>query len=71
MESDSSAKPGSRISNGNCVDRLDDFPPLLLMVSLNDERDAGRRGVVGRDVGRRVRDVDLFELPSAGVDIFG
>lgn len=63
IESDNSAKAGSNDSRGAC-----DAPIALdLPDSLNDDRDKGRRGVVGRDVGRRVLEPDLLVLLSRGV----
>ncbi len=35
---------------------------LDLPDSLSDERDEGRKGVVGRDVGRRLLEPDRFVL---------
>jgi hypothetical protein len=40
---------------------------LTLPDSHRDNLDDGRKGVVGRDVGRWLRDVDRFTLPSRGV----
>lgn len=57
-ESESSAKDGSKASMGT-------FPPprkLALPDSRRDDREEGRRGVVGRDIGLRLPEVDLFEL---------
>lgn len=62
IESDSSAKEGSNASRGTSSDA-----PLreALPDSRKDERDDGRRGVVGRDSGLRVADVERFVLLSA------
>jgi len=40
---------------------------LDLPDSRNDDRDDGRKGVVGRDVGRRLLEPDLLALLSRGV----
>ena len=40
---------------------------LDLPDSRNDDRDEGRKGVVGRDVGRRLLEPDLLVLLSRGV----
>jgi hypothetical protein len=49
IESDNSANAGSNASRG-----VSDAPPTLdLPDSRKDDREDGRRGVVGRDVGRR------------------
>jgi len=40
---------------------------LDLPNSRNDDRDEGRNGVVGRDVGRRLLEPDLLVLLSRGV----
>lgn len=40
---------------------------LDLPDSLKDDRDEGRSGVVGRDVGRRFFEPDLLVLLSRGV----
>ena len=58
IESDSSANAGSRNCNGNSEEPL---APPTPADSLNDVRDPGRRGVVGRDEGRG-RDADLLVL---------
>jgi hypothetical protein len=63
IESDNSAKAGSKDSRG-----ASDAPMMLdLPDSLSDDRDEGRRGVVGRDVGRRLFEPDLLVLLSRGV----
>jgi hypothetical protein len=63
IESDNSAKAGSNDSRG-----ASDAPiPLDLPDSLSDDREEGRRGVVGRDVGRRLLEPDLLVLLSRGV----
>ena len=63
IESDNSAKAGSNDSRG-----ASDAPMMLdLPDSLSDDRDEGRRGVVGRDVGRRLFEPDLLVLLSRGV----
>lgn len=54
MASDSSAKAGSKALRGNAPSLPD--PPLA--ESRRDEREEGRRGVVGREA--LVRDVDRF-----------
>ena len=70
IESDSSAKAGSNESSGTA-----DAPPMLAFAdSRKDDLEEGRRGVVGRDSGLRVPDVERFVLlPPKGVvedDIF-
>jgi hypothetical protein len=63
IESDNSAKAGSNDSRG-----ASDAPMMLdLPDSRNDDRDEGRKGVVGRDVGRRLLEPDLLVLLSRGV----
>lgn len=63
IESDNSANAGSKVSMGDS-----DTPPTLdFPDSRNEDRDDGRRGVVGRDVWARVREVERFVLPSIGV----
>jgi len=63
IESDSSAKAGSKISKG-----ASEMPPMLdLPDSRKDDLEDGRRGVVGRDVGRRVFEPDRLMLPSSGL----
>jgi hypothetical protein len=63
IESDNSAKAGSNDSRG-----ASDAPMMLdLPDSRNDDREEGRKGVVGRDVGRRLLEPDLFVLLSRGV----
>src|SRR5277367_2883062 len=59
IESDSSANAGSNDSRG-----ASDAPMRL---DLPDSRDEGRKGVVGRDVGRRLLEPDLLVLLSRGV----
>lgn len=62
IESDNSAKAGSRASRG------DSWPTLLnLPESRSEDLDDGRRGVVGRDVGRRLRDPDRLVVSPGGV----
>jgi len=61
IESDSSAKTGSNASKG-----ASDAPATLdLPDSRREEREDGRRGVVGREMGLRVPDVERFTLLSA------
>lgn len=61
MESESSANAGSKASRG-----ASDAPPKLpLPDSRSDERDEGRRGVVGRERGRRLPEVERLMLPPA------
>lgn len=63
IESDSSAKAGSNDSRG-----ASDAPRRLDMPdSPKDDRDEGRKGVVGRDVGLRLLELDLLILLSRGV----
>ncbi|CAL3971694.1 unnamed protein product [Diplocarpon coronariae] len=60
IESDSSANEGSNASRGAY-----DAPPMLAFPdSRKDEREEGRRGVVGREIGLRVPEVDLLMLGS-------
>jgi hypothetical protein len=61
IESESSAKAGSNASMG-----ASDIPPTLdFPDSRNDDREDGRRGVVGREMGLRFPEVDrLEELPA-------
>ena len=63
IESDSSANAGSKDSRGES----DTAPMLALPVSRKDEREEGRNGVVGREVGRRLTEPDLLVLPPSGV----
>jgi hypothetical protein len=69
IESESSANDGSKDSRG-----ASDGPPMLdLPDSRKDDREEGRKGVVGRDVGRRLLEPDRLVLLSRGVaedDIF-
>ena len=59
IESDSSAKAGSRTSIGSS-----DAPsPLADELPLKDVRELGRRGVVGREGGKE-READLFTVDS-------
>jgi hypothetical protein len=61
IESDSSAKEGSNASRGTS-----EVPPSdALPDSRNEEREDGRRGVVGREIGLRVPEVDRFALLPA------
>jgi hypothetical protein len=63
MESDSSANAGSNASSG-----ASDAPPMLdFPDSRKEEREEGRNGVVGRDVGLRVLDPERLTLLSRGV----
>ena len=61
IESDNSAKAGSKASMG-----ASDVPPTLdLPDSRKEDREEGRSGVVGREMGLRFPDVDLLdELPA-------
>lgn len=62
MESDSSAKAGSKASRG-----ASDAPPKLPFPdSRRDDLDDGRRGVVGRERGRRVPEFERLILLVAG-----
>ena len=61
VESDSSAKEGSNASRGTADAPLKDALPD----SCREEREDGRRGVVGRESGRRVADVDRWLLLPA------
>jgi hypothetical protein len=61
MASDSSAKAGSNVLSGN---EAESPCTLLRAESRNDERDDGRRGVVGRD--REVDRVRRCELGGCG-----
>ncbi|KFY47285.1 hypothetical protein V495_02032 [Pseudogymnoascus sp. VKM F-4514 (FW-929)] len=69
IESDNSANAGSKTSSG-----ASELPPTLdLPDSRKDDFDEGRRGVVGREVGRRVPELDRLMLLSSGLfdaDIF-
>lgn len=58
-----SAKDGSKASSG----RSDAPRKLALPDSRREDRDEGRRGVVGRERGLRVPEVDLFALLPASV----
>ena len=64
MESDSSAKEGSKSSRG-----ASDAPIMLALPdSRNDDLEEGRSGVVGRERGRWLPDTDfLVLLPACGV----
>jgi len=63
IESDSSAKAGSKVSTG-----ASDAPATLdLPDSRREEREDGRKGVVGRETGLRVPDVGRFTLLACGV----
>jgi hypothetical protein len=65
MESDNSANAGSKASRG----ALDRLPEAFFAESWREDLDEGRRGVVGRERGRRGAEVDLFALlpPAWGV----
>lgn len=64
IESDSSANEGSNASRGTS----EDPPRDALPDSRNEEREDGRRGVVGRERGLRVPEVErLVLLPACGV----
>jgi len=61
IESDSSANSGSKASRGR-------GPLLDLPDSRREEREDARRGVVGRESGRRVAELErLMLLPAWGV----
>jgi hypothetical protein len=62
IESESSANAGSKASRG-----ASDAPPKLpLPDSRREEREDGRRGVVGRERGRRLPEVDRLMLLPPG-----
>ena len=63
MESESSAKAGSTVSSG----RVDDPPELARKprASRKEVRELGLKGVVGREDGAWLRDVERLILPSA------
>ena len=65
MESDNSANDGSKASSG----RVSDTPPTLAFQdSRREDREDGRKGVVGRERGLRVPELDRFALlPAWGV----
>jgi len=64
IESDNSAKEGSNASSGSSEAPLRDALPD----SRNEEREDGRRGVVGRESGLRDADVERrLLLPAWGV----
>jgi hypothetical protein len=64
IESDNSAKEGSKASRGTSHAP----PKLALPDSRREEREEGRRGVVGREMGLRLPDVErLILLPACGV----
>lgn len=69
IESDNSANAGSNTSSG-----ASELPPTLdLPDSRNEDFEEGRRGVVGREVGRRVPELERLMLLSSGLfeaDIF-
>ncbi|KAM3070126.1 hypothetical protein ACMFMF_008479 [Clarireedia jacksonii] len=58
MESDNSAKAGSKASRG----ALDRPSEAFFAESWREDLDEGRSGVVGRERGRRGADVDRFVL---------
>ena len=58
IESDSSAKAGSKASNGNSEEAS---PVINPWPSLNDVLELGRKGVVGREEGR-LRDWEVERL---------
>jgi hypothetical protein len=60
IESDNSANAGSKVSKG-----VSDTLVLALADSRKDDREEGRKGVVGRDTGPRLPDVDRFMLLPA------
>jgi hypothetical protein len=64
IESESSAKEGSKASRGTS-----DAPLMLALPdSRSDDREDGRRGVVGREMGLRLPEVErLMLLPACGV----
>ena len=65
IESDNSPKEGSNASSGTS-----DPPPILALPdSRREEREDGRKGVVGREAGLRELDVDRWTLllPAWGV----
>ena len=59
IESESSAKAGSRDSRGNAEEVLP--PGVNVWLSRSEVREPGRRGVVGRE-GGRLREEDLFAV---------
>lgn len=62
MESDSSAKAGSKASRGALA-----YPLVLFLAeSRSDEREEGRRGVVGREAGCRVAECERLALGLLG-----
>ena len=61
IESDNSAKEGSKASRGSSEAPLREALPD----SRREEREEGRRGVVGRESGRRVPDVERGLLLAA------
>jgi len=64
IESDNSAKAGSKASRG-----ASDAPPMLALPdSRKEDREEGRKGVVGRERGLRPPEFDrLTLLPACGV----
>ena len=61
IESENSANSGSKTSRGTALE----FPVLALPDSRRDDREEGRSGVVGRERGLRVPDVERFVLLPA------
>ena len=62
-ESESSAKAGSIVSSGRVEDPLE--LALKPRESRKDVRELDLKGVVGREEGAWLRDVDRLALPSA------
>lgn len=62
IESDNSAKAGSKASRG-----ASDAPPMLAFPdSRKEDLEDGRKGVVGRDKGLRLPEFDRFVLLRLG-----